>query len=178
MNSLSFADAGGNIHPLVKDEVHFGFDLAPLINASLQKAAQLIASKCEALEALKEANQSAPDQLEVLIALYKFYFYQGQIEQAEDLVFQTLIKASLQGGFSHKWDTLTRDSADWSAIRGPARIFLYSLKALAFIRLRQYDYRNAQAILTVLSELDPDDQVGADVIRALLDAMLEEEAND
>ncbi|MCU7968890.1 MAG: hypothetical protein KZQ74_17160, partial [gamma proteobacterium symbiont of Bathyaustriella thionipta] len=127
--------------------------------------------KNEALKALFEANRMAPEQLEVLIALYKFYFYQGEIEEAEDLVFQTLIKASLQGGFSHKWESLTPESADWYAIRGPQRIFLYSLKALAFIRLKQNDLRNSEAILDTLERLDPDDQVGAEVIRNLFDVI-------
>lgn len=163
-----------NTYSFVPDEVHFGFELAPAINASLQRAAMMVASKKEALKALLEANNSAPDQLEVLIALYKFYFYQGEIEQAEDLVFQTLIKASLQGGFSHKWETLTNESADWNSLRGPERIYLYSLKALAFIRLRQEDLRNAEAILDVLELLDPNDQVGAEVIRSLLSAIQEE----
>jgi len=167
-----------NIHSLVPDEVHFGFDLAPMINDSLQRAALMVASKKEALKALIEANSSAPEQLEVLIALYKFYFYQGEIEQAEDLVFQTLIKASLQGGFSHKWETLTIESTDWNTLRGPERIYLYSLKALAFIRLRQEDLRNAESILDVLEQLDPNDQVGAEVIRSLLYAIQEENVHD
>lgn len=167
-----------NTHYFVPDEVHFGFELAPVINASLQRAAMMVASKKEALKALLEANNSAPDQLEVLIALYKFYFYQGEIEQAEDLVFQTLIKASLQGGFSHKWETLTTECADWNSLRGPERIYLYSLKALAFIRLRQEDLRNTEAILDVLEQLDPNDQVGAEVIRSLLSAIREESEHD
>ena len=167
-----------NVHTFLHEEVHFGFGLAPAINASLQRAAVMVASKKEALKALLEANRSAPDQLEVLIALYKFYFYQGEIEQAEDLVFQTLIKASLQGGFSHKWETLTTECANWNTIRGPERIFLYSLKALAFIRLRQEDLRNSAAILDVLERLDPNDQVGADVIRSLYDAIQAENENE
>ena len=75
----------------------------------------------------------------------------------------------MQGGFSHKWETLTPESADWNTLRGPERIFLYSLKALAFIRLKQNDLRNSETILDVLERLDPNDQVGAEVIWSLLD---------
>ena len=177
---LQTAISNPNIYPFVKEEVHFGFDITPIINMHLQKAASLVATRNAALETLITAHESAPDQLEILIALYKFYFYQGETEKAEELVFQTLIKASMQGGFSHDWKTLSVESSDWSVIRGPARIFLYSLKALAFIRLRQRDFRDSGSILDVLNKLDPEDQVGADVIRSLLIAMKDdlEEAKD
>ena len=157
-----------------QDSMHFGFDLPVETNGHLQRAASTVSSREDALQALLAALKSAPDQLEVLIALYKFHFYQGETKKAQDLVFQTLIKSSLQGGFSHEWETLSPASADWSDPRGPARVFLCSLKALAFVRLRQADLTDAASILNVLHRLDPIDQVGADVIRDLLLGMQEE----
>ena len=163
------------VHPFVRNEVHFGFDLTPDVNALMQCAASKISSRKESLKSLIEAQKAAPNQLEVLIAMYKFYFYQGETKKAEELVFQTLIKSSLQGGFNHNWLTLTVDSTDWKNPRKPGRVFLYSLKALAFIRLRQNNFKDAGSILDVLQNLDPDDQVGADVIRDLLSGMKEED---
>lgn len=166
------------VHYLSQNSVHFGFDLPADTNRHLQRAASFVTSREDAMQALVDAQESAPDQLEVLIALYKFHFYQGETQKAQDLVFQTLIKSSLQGGFSHEWETLTPISADWSDPRGPGRVFLYSLKALAFIRLRQNDLDNAGSILKILSRLDPTDQVGASVIRDLLDGMQMGDDND
>lgn len=163
------------IHPFVRDEVHFGFDLAPDVNALLQGAASKIATRKESLKSLIEAQKSAPYQIEVLVAMYKFYFYQGETEKAEELVFQTLIKSSLLGGFNYNWLTLTADSTDWNNPRKPGRVFLYSLKALAFIRLRQHNLKDAASILEVLQRLDPDDQIGADVVRDLLSGIEEED---
>lgn len=157
------------------DEVQFGFGLPADVNAQLQKAASSIASGTESLDALCVAEALAPQQLEVIVALYKFHFYQGNIALAEDYVFQALIKAARGGGFKYNWESLTQASTDWGDIRGPGRVYLYSLKALAFIRLRQEDPGNAEFILDTLNRLDPDDQVGANVIRDLLAAIKENE---
>jgi hypothetical protein len=160
-----------SVHPLIMSEVIFGFNLSQEVNGYLQKAAASVGSTRDALKALTNAIKVAPDQLESMVALYKFLFYRGNLEHAEEVVFQTLIKASLQGKFSNNWKELTPESSDWSACNGPARVYLYSLKALAFIRLRQDMLRDAEKILSVLARLDPEDQVGADVIRDLLDGV-------
>ncbi len=130
-----------------------------------------VGDRDSALQALNDAHQRSLDQLDVLQALYKFHFYRGELLQALDVVFQALVKAAIQGGFSHDWQLLEPQSADWQQVRGPARSFLYSLKALAFIRLRQDDIRDAAQVLDVLNRLDPQDQVGAQVIRELLEGL-------
>jgi hypothetical protein len=160
-----------NVQPFVANEVIFGFNLSNEVNGYLQKAAASVSSTRESLKALTRALKAAPDQLESMVAMYKFLFYRGDIDHAEEVVFQTLVKASLQGKFSNNWKELTPESTDWTVTDGPARVYLYSLKALAFIRLRQNMARDARKILSVLDRLDPQDQVGADVIRELLDGV-------
>ena len=162
---------GGKLHSLGSEQVHFGFDLDPQVDAQLQAAARQVNDSQASLDALTQARRQAPDQLEVLQALYKFHFYRGDLQQAQDIVYQSLIKASIQGGFSRDWAQLQADSADWDQPRGPARSFLYSLKALAFIRLRQDDADQARCVLLTLQRLDPQDRVGADVIRDLLEGL-------
>jgi len=165
---------GATVHRFTgKDEVQFGFGLPLEVNEQLQKAASSIAYRPDTLKALCVANTLAPKQLEVLVALYKFHFYEGDLERAEEFVFQALIKSAQEGRFKYDWESLNEESADWNDLRGPARIYLYSLKALAFIRLRQNDMENAEVILNNLRRLDPQDQVGADVIRELLCALKE-----
>ncbi|MES9938989.1 MAG: hypothetical protein ABW104_04355 [Candidatus Thiodiazotropha sp. 6PLUC2] len=173
-------NSSGSGHPsnvvrLVGNEVHFGFDIEPEADAQLQKAASLISSREASSEALKHAEQIAPEQIEVLIARYKFHFYQGETEIAEKLAIKVLKLAAEQGGFNQDWHQLHPHTTDWNDPRKPGRFYLYSLKALAFIRLRQNDIEEAQSILNALSRLDPMDQVGADVIRDLLDAINEDE---
>ncbi len=57
-------------------------------------------------------------------------------------------------GGSQSLEELNTLSADWSNRSGAQRFFLFSLKALAFIRLRQGDSKESERILAKLSELD------------------------
>jgi hypothetical protein len=50
---------------------------------------------------------------------------------------------------------------------GPQHFYLFTLKALAFIRLRLGRPGESLALLNKLSELDPGDSVGSSVIRDL-----------
>lgn len=69
-----------------------------------------------------------------------------------------------QGGFSAEWETLTPLSMQWGKTDTPQHFFLFTLKALAFIRLRLGNIQGSHAILKKLRELDPIDQVGSSVI--------------
>ncbi len=162
------------VRHLMQGDVQFGFDLPAEVDDHLQRAAERVTCRAESLQALNDALESGPGQLEVLVALYKFHFYQGETRRARDFVFQALVKSARQGRFSYDHATLNADSTDWNDPRGPGRVFLYSLKALAFIRLRENDLEDAQSILDTLARLDPSDQVGAGVIRDLLLAMDDE----
>ncbi len=142
------------------------------VNAEVADALQLAASACadparaEAL--LLDAHRSAPDALPVYFALYKFYFYRGRLAEAEHFTRAGLAMAAASGGFVDDWQTLTPATADWLRVNTPQHFYLFSLKALAFIRLRQGDMTTCAQLLRTLARLDVQDTVGAAVIRALL----------
>lgn len=116
---------------------------------------------------LEQAAAADPNALAVYFARYKFHFYRNQLAQAETAAREGLAAAAAQGGFPADWRSLTLQSAAWSPAAGPERFYLFSLKALAFIRLRRGDPQESLALLAKLAEIDPADQVGAEVIRAL-----------
>ncbi len=154
--------------------VQFGFGIEATVDAHLQRAAHLVGNRDDSLAALQDAYRAAPDQVETLIAMFKLLFYQGETVQAESLVREALLKASRQGGFAADWQALDKTSADWCDPRGPGRLYLYTLKALAFIRLRQDELESASAILQAMQRIDPEDRVGADVLRDLMEGVAEE----
>jgi hypothetical protein len=84
-----------------------------------------------------EAYALDPECLPVYFARYKFFFYKSRLADAEQVARQALETAALQAGFPTDWNVLEPDSADWADFRGPAHFYLFSLKALAFIRLRR-----------------------------------------
>jgi hypothetical protein len=131
----------------------------------------LPADERAAEQQLWQSQQRAPTQVGSYVPLYKFYFHRRRFGDAERAARTALTEAAAAGGFAGQWQELVADAVDWTQPDGPARLCLFSLKALAFTRLRQGERREAAAILAKLAEIDPRDQVGADVIRALLAAV-------
>lgn len=164
-----------NVTTLIPERVIFGKDIPAPINALLQAAAGSTDNFARAETLLLQAQREAPDQLPVYTALYKLYFYNGHTDKAEDIVFQSLHQAAKQGGFHPDWSKVEAAAA-WAEPDSPGRAYLYSLKALAFIRLRQDNLMGASGILDHLRRLDPTDVIGADVVRALAVSLAEESA--
>lgn len=113
------------------------------------------------------AQALAPECLPVYFALYKFYFYKGMLPQAEEAALHALDIAARQGSFASDWARLDAHSADWQRVDAPQHFYLFTLKALAFIRLRMGQSESSHALLAKLQELDPLDTVGGSVIRDL-----------
>lgn len=148
------------------ERVLFAPNMEPAVNALLQQAVAAYSDTERAEDLLWQAQRMAPRQLEVYIALYKFYFYKYRLEDAERVAGMALAQAAEQGGFSADWRLLSVASTDWCR-DGAERVYLYSLKALGFIRLRRGDADGGTAILEKLTELDPTDQVGGSVLMDL-----------
>ena len=153
--------------------VRFGGTVPPEVDLRLTMAADSHWDSCTAEVLLLDAQSLDPTCLPVYFALYKFYFYRSRLAEAERITLQALVAAARQAGFSEEWQQLTPQTADWAATDEPQHFYLFSLKALAFIRLRLGRADEARAILAKLAVLDPQDTVGASVIRALETAATE-----
>lgn len=145
----------------------FGGEAEEHVSELLEEAMQSYANTGEAERLLWEAHRASPDALPVYFSLYKFYFYKGDLENAELSARMALLESARQGEFNADWRELTAESADWKRHDSPAHFYLFSLKALAFIRLRQGVRPESEAILDKLAEVDPADSVGASVIRSI-----------
>lgn len=143
----------------------YGGAAPPEVAALLEQAMQSYADGERAAALLEQARAQAPGALPVYFSLYKFYFYKGDLVRAENAVRMALNEAATQGGFDADWQHLTPDCADWQDHAAPAHFYLFSLKALAFIRLRRGATEEANHILDKLEALDPKDSVGGSVIR-------------
>jgi len=160
------------------DGVLFGLNIPERINAFLQAAALRPGDTEWAEGNLKRALAENPEQLETYVALYKLYCYSGRFDEAETMARTALAKAAAQAGVAADWRLLAADSTDWSQPDGPARLLLYSLKALAFISLRQQRPDQAGDILKLLARLDPQDRVGASVVREMAGCLMGDEQDD
>ncbi len=145
-------------------------DFPPRI-AGYLSAAALTHDWREAESLLLRAQAAAPDCLHVYYTLYKLYATRNRLGDAEKTALMALDEAARQAEISSEWETLSRQSCDWQRVNSPQHFYLFSLKALAFIRLRQQRLADARTILNKLAEIDLDDSVGASVIRAYADGV-------
>ncbi len=150
----------------------FGGGAPADVTALLDQAMQSYADTERAETLLWQAQRRDMNAVPVYFSLYKFYFYKRDLEKAEVAARMALVAAARADGFPSDWHLLRRESADWADHAAPAHFYLFSLKALAFIRLRRGDAREAAAILDKMAELDPADTVGATVIRTMLEGVI------
>lgn len=140
-------------------------DLPPRV-AGYLTAAAASGDWRDAESLLWRAQIADPDCLHVYYTLYKFYFNHKRLGDAERAACLALDAAARQAHIPADWRSQNKDSCDWSNVNAPQHFYLFSLKALAFIRLRQQRADDAELILAKLREIDPQDTVGASVIEA------------
>jgi len=133
----------------------------------------------EAESLLLRAYLLAPQQLVVLVALYRYYFYQHRLGDALVVADRTLTVAGERLNFPDTWQQLHPQHLGYAAMRsiGLLRFYLMVLKAAGYINLRLGRAAEGEAMLEKLIDLDSHDRLGA---KALLDvyrnALLEEAA--
>ena len=149
------------------ERARFGGPIPAAVDHRLEDAAASYADGAHAETLLLEAWTLDPSCLPVYFALYKFYFYKSRLADAERIALAALGTVASQAGIPADWRQLTLQSADWTDTRGPQHFYLFSLKALAFIRLRRGRADETRALLAKLAELDPRDTVGGSVIGSL-----------
>ena len=162
------------------EEIYFGDNIPAEVKHVLLEATRVYPDLEKTEIFLEQAYQMAPTQLEVYYARYKFYFYNKRLVQAEQVAREGLQQAALQAGFAADWNELDEATANWGTPNDTERFYLYTLKALAFISMRQEKFNAAENILSKLSQLDKLDQVGSSVVMEILQGLKEscEEANE
>lgn len=153
----------------------FGSDVPATLKDLLHRAATAPADERAAL--LWTAQGCAPDCLAIYYALYKHHAGRREFELAERAALRGLGAAAQQAGLPQEAD-LPAQSPGASAVmglvdfqsNGPARFWLFTQKALAFIALRSQRPDESRRRLALIEQVAPGSGVGSDVIAALLDS--------
>lgn len=130
----------------------------------------------EAEQCLLRAYFLAPEQLSVLVALYRYYFYQHRLGDAfivaERVLDVTGRRLDLPG-----WNSIGRVALGEAVMRsmGLLRFHLLALKGSAVILLRLGHVDEARARLTKIAEIDERDALG---VSALLDVIAMRDPSD
>ncbi len=161
---------------MLEEAVTFSPNMPVEVNKLLQAAVVASRSdKAQAEQLFIQAYMLDKHCLQTYFALYKFYFYQAKLDEAEQYVLEGLQEASRLGGFPADYQQLAGNAAKWNMYEDEISLFyLYTLKALAFIKLRQKRNADAGTILHILHTLDPEDRSGFSVIVQLAEAVEEE----
>lgn len=150
----------------VADEF-FGGEVPPAVRELLHRAAQ--APRGEVGPLLWTAQALAPNCLPVYYALYKHHATRRELETAERAAQRGLLEAARQAGLPQDWRSVEAGHpAAAFGDNGPARFWLFTLKALAFLALRQQRAGDAAALLAQIARLDADARIGDEVIASLL----------
>jgi hypothetical protein len=132
----------------------------------------------EAESLLLRAYLLAPGQLVVLVALYRYYFYQHRLDDALVVADRTLAAAGTRLGFPAEWQQLHPQHLGYAAMRsiGLLRFYLMVLKAAGYINLRLGRQAPGEAMLMKLIEMDTHDRLGGKNLLDVYQAALQEEA--
>lgn len=158
-----------------KEEIYFGDNIPAEVKQVLLEATRVYPDLQATEDLLEKAHTMAPAQLEVYYARYKFYFYNKQLEKSEAVAREGLKQAAIQANFNPDWTVLDSSSANWEKPNDTERFYLYTLKALGFILMRQSRFAESETVLNKLKQLDYLDQVGGSVVMEILQGLLESE---
>jgi tetratricopeptide (TPR) repeat protein len=138
------------------------------VQALLQRAAES-ANLRKAERLLLWAFQEAPEHLTVLVALYRFYYYQQRLEEALRVGERAMQHSGRRLGFPAHWAALDMDYLAGGVMQslGLVRFYLLALKGVGVLHLRLGRTAEALAMFEKLQKLDPGDQIGANSLVAL-----------
>lgn len=143
------------------ENLYFEESLPAEVEELIQRAGGLY-GEGEAEQPLLEALKLAPESLNVLVAVYRFYYYQHRLEDALGVAGRALAITASRLNIPLDWTLL----GEGHVKVGPSamallRFHLLSLKAKAYLLMRLGRKDESRAILTRLVELDEKNRLGA-----------------
>ncbi|MGB5519884.1 MAG: hypothetical protein WBO73_15690 [Gammaproteobacteria bacterium] len=155
---MDFLDFDG--HALYFDE-----PLTREHEALLKRASEVYPDR-EAEALLDKLYDERRESLTVLVALYRYYYYQHRYEDALNIAEQALSISAMNMGLKVGWEHLNEQHLGQGVFMsmGLIRFYMLALKGSAYLLLRLGRIDEALSRLKKLVELDPNDQFGADVL--------------
>jgi len=159
-------------------DLYFDEPLPKEVDALIEAASEEYGDP-KAESSLMKAFLLAPDNLTVLVALYRYYYYQHQYQNALIIASHALKFSGLRVNFPTDWRELNISHVGAGAIESMSmvRFYLLALKAAAYINLRLLNFETAQEMLLKIIELDSSDRLGATALLAVAQEHLQNSGN-
>lgn len=146
-------------------EALLGGGLSQLAETHLHEAGLAFQDSVLAEAHLYKAGLAAPGHAAVLLAYYRYYFYKGRINEAIEIALICIEKATLDNHLPRNWRRIAPGTAAFGSYEAiKPRFLMFSLKAYAYLLLRQGHQVEGLTALTTLLELDPTDKIGAKLL--------------
>jgi len=112
----------------------------------------------------------APENLSVLVALYRTYYYQHRLDEAKQVARRALEVVAKRLDFPSDWRKVDIAELSHAVLKsmGLVRFYLLTLKAEAYLYLRLGKLDEGRARLKKVSELDASDHFGANALLEML----------
>lgn len=114
----------------------------------------------ESAAAIARALEQAPDDPDVRLAAYRFYFYTHDYAAAQDQAAHVLTHAARRLNIASDWREVRAGDADFSAMEFAPGLYMQALVALGYCAARLGDRPLAESYLTHAATLDPKDRFG------------------
>jgi hypothetical protein len=111
---------------------------------------------------LLKAMEDWPNSEAVLIALYRFYFYRGELSKALALAERCIEHGARGIGIDPDWRRVVAADIDFGDFSLPRhRFYLFSLNAYGYLLARLGRMADSEQALSAVMRLDPHDRIGS-----------------
>ena len=121
---------------------------------------------CE--QRLLQAFFLAPESLTVLVSLYRTYFYQHRYKETLITASHALRISGRRLGFPMDWHELQPVHLGAELPLGLVRFYLFSLKGMAYVKMRIGELDEGERMIDKVIALDPEDRLGGSVLKNVI----------
>lgn len=155
-------------------DLYFEREDSAEVQALIRLASELYGQQGAELPLL-QAYLRAPESLNVLVALNRFYYYQHRLTEA--LLISEKALAIIRAGLHLPVDWRQLDAGIIAAVPAERltrfRLYLFTLKSIGFLNMRLDNLVLSRSIFEKLTELDARDRIGA---QGLLELVINRQA--
>ena len=151
-----------DLHNFDGEQMYFDEDVSAVVKDLIETASEAY-SDGEAEMPLLRAFYLAPQSISVLVALYRFYYYQHRYEDALVAAGTSMRLVSERLHFPVGWQDMDINALGYGVMQSMTlvRFYLLALKGAGYLNLRLGNIDTGIAMLNKVIELDAEDRLGA-----------------
>lgn len=141
--------------------LYFDDELPAATGELLERAADAY-GEAQAEHMLLRAYFQEPEHLTVLVALYRYFYYQHRYRDAFEVAERAMAVAAKRLEMRCTWQQLNLQSLGGGVLRSMTltRFYLMALKGSGYLKLRMDETQEGLERLEKVAELDSDDRMG------------------